>query len=212
MKIKDILCAFFLLSTIARGQTVVADLVADYSGDPLSHGWTYLWNPQGPVGTSSGYIKLEWDADHQDGQWDVSHETWPNPADGSGFLNIRRPADMSNFLAGHPGEGTNTPTGMAAPKYVILCYTLADSGTYSITNSALASVAADSGGLQFQVYVNDTQMAKGVVAPGQTIPFDKELGGLKKADRIYVAVAPRDGTMDFKDYFTISYQIEKKNP
>ena len=139
MKIKNILCAFLLLSTIAHGQTVVADLVSDYSGSTLSKGWTFLWNAKGPIGASSGYGNLEWDPAHQDGQWVVSHATWPNPADGSGFLNIRRPADMSNFLAGHPGEGTNTPSTQVGPKYVILCYTLPDDGKYSIANSFIAS-------------------------------------------------------------------------
>ncbi len=181
----------------ASGQTWLA--VASYTDDfPATQqaGWLYQWNGSGPVGTSAGYIDLQWNG---------------AAYDSDGLAGFPDDSEMryGRLVAtgGHAGQGSDQ--GAAHDRYAIAGYAVSLPGAYRISDSSAAQTGcAWSNGLDLRVYVNDTLIVQQAVeSGGASVSFDSPLGQLLAGDRIYVAAGPsaRDGC----DAFTWAFVLEK---
>ena len=112
---------------------VVADYGADFETDGTPKlGWSYLWNPSGPIGNSANYVPLVFDTTGVGGYQTQNNGAWPDAAPGS----FTRTTSTTVF----PGQSA-TQAADAIQRFVILAYTF-----------SAADIAANGNSLKFHSY------------------------------------------------------------
>jgi len=207
MMIKKLGFIFLLVasSTLARSQTVIADLVKDFEEGHPAHGWNYLWNQNGTIGDALHYVDLKassFASEYGPCYAVDSGPEMPNTTKDAGYLSIRR---QKNIIIGDCGNGVQQ--GAREEKYTIISYKISDAGTYLIANGYLKSAidTKKGNGFDYKIFVNDNIKKEGVVKPTETVNIDSSLGALSPGDVIYIAIGP--GKAADWATFVVQYQI-----
>jgi hypothetical protein len=221
-----------VLSAGLASAAVIADFSAEfpvsslgganpYSGSETpATGWDYMWNPNGVIGTASGYQSLV----------PNTVNTFPGGAGGGVsplFTNLGNvafndldpePNGQGNFVYGRVGLTSFHPGvwggGLVGDIRGIIAYTIqsGEAGTVSIANSSFAklTVATTSGanGVDLDIYVNDTligALSKDGFQSLTASNFDGSLGDLSVGDTVYVTIG-NNGNDSF-DASVIDFQL-----
>ena len=190
---------------------VIADYRDDFRPDaPLVTGWQYLWNaPNGwtaggsnngtnAIGNPSGYVALQ-----------DSGTLWTVDGDTNFTNDTAGRFAMLNSTGGHPGVGTNE-YGFGASRAAIGAFTIATTGTYSITDSFFQSTnPASTDGLTLYVHVDSNAFVETIkVTPSQSRHFNISLGTLTAGQTVYVVASP--DAFDGSDAFAWDYSIRQE--
>lgn len=224
-------CSLLLGAGLASA-AVIADFSAEFptstlgAGQPFSGsetpatGWDYMWNPDGVIGTASGYQSLV----------PNTVATFPGAAGGGVsplFTNLgnlafndadAEPNGQGNFVFGrvgltsfHPGKWGDGTLGDIRG---IIAYTIqaGEEGIVSIANSSFAKLttATTSGanGVDLDIYVNDTligALSKNGFQDLTASSFDGSLGTLSAGDTVYVTIGNNGN--DAFDASVIDFQL-----
>lgn len=208
------LMIFAWLAFVAATTGAEAAAITSYSGgfnavtsptagktraEMLADGWDYLWNANGPIGTSANYESLKWN----------SSLYTPNgaPAPQAG------PAAYTQLASGggHPGRGASQLSAALGlyDRCPIAAYTLQanQGGLIAITNSSIRVSTPSSNGVLLSVYVGDS-LWRNFLQPGGVAAsnFNSVLGLLNPGQTIYVGVGANG--YDYSDSFSLGYTID----
>lgn len=224
--------SLFLGASLASA-AVIADFNAEfpvsslgganpYSGSETpAAGWNYMWNPDGVIGTASGYQAL----------MPNTVNSFPGAAGGGTspmFTNLggvafsntsAEPTGQGDFAFGrvaktafHPGRWGDGSLGDIRG---IIAYTIqpGEAGTISIINSSFAklttSTSSGANGVDLDIYVNDTligALSKNGFQSLTASDFNGSLGDLVVGDTVYVTIG-NNGNDSF-DASVIDFQLE----
>lgn len=205
-------CLFACLAAGTAAGEVVANLQNDYvpgtaDGDKAAHeslgnGWAYLWNAPvdwnaertpatqdiatGDITSVKDYKPLVWNSEKQ--CWAAASAEMPAPTPAN-YLGLRKRS--SEKISGHPGR--NRDNSGNPNRYLIMAYTVKESGHYAITESLFENTYESSDGHEVRVYTSakpEEPVFEAVFVPGTTDSFDTDLGKLEKGATIYVAIGP----------------------
>lgn len=188
--------------------SVIADFNGDYvvgtqgqtRGQASADGWNYMWNDGahdwgGPLGT-----------DYENLTYCAAQARYTSTGDYPGYF----PGYYVYVSKGGimPGEGTQQIG--TSDSFAIAAYTIqpGEAGLVSITDSSFSAPDAASTGVEFRVYVNntDTYITSFVQAGGAAASsFNASLGSLKVGDTVYVAVGPNG--INYNDQSVLSYKL-----
>ena len=228
-----LLGASIVLGAGLASAAVIADFSAEfpvsslgganpYSGSETpAAGWNYMWNPNGVIGTASGYQALA----------PNTVNSFPGAAGGGVspmFTNLGNqafsdldpePNGQGNFAFGrvaktafHPGRWGDGSLGDIRG---IIAYTIqsGEAGTINIINSSFAKLttATTSGanGVDLDIYVNDTligALSKDGFQSLTASNFNGSLGNLSVGDTVYVTIG-NNGNDSF-DASVVNFQLE----
>ena len=127
------------------------------AGDSIADGWSYLWNPKGPVGTASNYAPLK----ASDPATPVNRpnfrpnpgNSWPDKAAGTSWLHIT----MDGF--GHPGSRMD-PDDPDSETCFIAGWMAAEEDVYAVMNSELGIVQPEA---RHMLLGNGLRLARAIV-------------------------------------------------
>lgn len=180
----------------ADPSNIVADYRADFQPNGPAAGWAYQWN-SGPIGDSSQYQDLVWNATGQNYNLD-GIDGFPR-AEPAAWVNLTP-------TGGHPGRGVNDATSGGESRYAITRYTVSAADQYEIFGVV---DRINSGALlDFSIYVNDS-LVRNFTSLDEG-GFGESLGALSPGDNIYVAVGP--GLNDGGDSFVLDFAITRTVP
>ena len=196
---------------LARGEIVVADFGADLQETTPKPGWNYLWNANGPIGSSADYVALL--ATPAGSTW-FENRPYYTP-DGLADIGHAEPAadlyfglnGLSGTLGpgGHPGRGSKQDS-LGIERYAIAAFALSSTNGPTAIRGALNVPTPDGDGDHLRVFVNNSETLFNLDVPHSTSrSFNLDLGVLQGGDIIYVAVGPKNA--DYFDGFYLNYQI-----
>lgn len=181
------------------------------AGDSIADGWSYLWNPKGPVGTASNYAPLK----ASDPVTPVNRpnfrpnpgNSWPDKAAGTSWLHIT----MDGF--GHPGSRMD-PDDPDSETCFIAGWLAAEEDVYAVMNSELGIAEPDArhmllgNGLRLSVLVDDDLKCVKDTRGEQLkrVDFNCLLGTVAAGSTIYVAVCG-GGSSNSYDTFSLDFSI-----
>lgn len=206
-----ILCLLSLLglSTLPLTAQEILSKASNAFSDP---GWSFHWNSGRGLGTGE-YDKLE--ATDQTGEalYTVNGK-FPTGLAGAeqlflGTVGAGTSAELMGETGGLPGAGSEESVSRGVGRAAILGYTIPKDGVIEIQEGLLSNAQESVDGLSLSIYVNDEAEPRfsGNTEPGKgmNLPFQANLGHLKKGDIIYVAMGPRGN--NWSDVFAIQYSI-----
>jgi hypothetical protein len=226
-----------LLALALGAGSATAAVIADFSAEfPVSSlgganpysgsetpaaGWNYMWNPDGVIGTASGYQSLV----------PNTVSIFPGAAGGGispMFTNLgnqafsdldAEPNGQGNFAFGrvaktafHPGVWSGGTVGDIRG---IIAYTIqsGEAGTINIINSSFAKLTTNTNsganGVDLDIFVNDTlvgALSKNGFQSLTASNFNGSLGNLSVGDTIYVTIGNNGN--DAFDASVINFQLE----
>jgi RNA polymerase sigma factor (sigma-70 family) len=167
---------------VSGAPEIIASYRADFGANPQP-GWRYLWNSDGPIGSTNSYQPLAWNGS--------SYQAGPGPypaASPARYVKLDK-------NGGHTGQGSLNRTGDGYDHAAIAAFTVPSAGRYAITKSFFfRHDGARGGSVSVQVFVNEREVPEAIRCESTTgVPFDRELGLLAAGDTIYVCIGP-DGS------------------
>lgn len=211
-KVWMLVLTVWMIAWSAVGDSVVADYRDDFrSSSPLSTGWQYLWNaPSGwvagtnegddessSVGDPSGYVALldagtVWTADGNTSGSDSLPDAYMKL--GSTYVHPPRHADSVD----------------EEERYVIVAYTVAESGYYALSDTLLQRTSASSGEVEIFGHVGGAAPFLRAETSGiASLDFDTQVGYVAAGETIYIAIGP--GASAASDYSLLDFSIIKKS-
>jgi len=179
----------------------VASFDQAFKESTLAEGWRYLWNPQGPIGSTSNYVEMKWNGRSYGPDED---DRYPRPLPGR-YMKLGQ-------RGGHPGSGSNQVTRTLGrfDRYAIAAFTAPNSGVYNLGNTRVCRHDGDlRGNVDLRVFMNEREVGPTVFCDSRDgLPFDRELGRLSAGDTIYVAVGPNG--IDTYDAFRLDFAVVRR--
>jgi len=182
--------AFLISATLftivgARSEVLTSFWRAAIS-DQNPQGWSFAWNPDGPLDEMAKYSDLTVVKTQKPGE---RLEMRRGVLDGDGTLRKDAPSLSSN-------GAVNTPSGAAdgPKKYLIASYTMPrdSQGVVWINDGNLQNKNVSTG-TEVKIFLNGT-LRKDLTAKMDLVPaiFQEALGPLKKGDTVSVAIGPAE--------------------
>ncbi len=170
-------------------------VVASYSQDFGTDGWSYSFNAGSQVLQSDG-----------------GNLTALSNVDGTYKVPVEHPSSRFLFLnkyGGHPGVGSDD-AGRNPNRYAVVTWQVPESGYYEIADSRIEVPNGSGDGVTFRVYVNnDAPLASGIASPARISYFDSRLGFLSKGDSVRIAYGANGN--DLFDYFTTDFSFVRND-